>query len=176
MTMFARFTPHSKRLVVRGGTLAGESGRQLLDTDFLLLAVAESGVVDGVSAAAVRARIGGPTDHELLATLGIDLDVVRSRVGDLTDDLTRWDLKRSPTRPLRVTLTGPAGDLRLTGQARKVIEVAQCWARHRDAQVSAHDLMAGLLADDHNESVRILRHLGTDLRALWRRGLPGAAA
>lgn len=176
MTMFARFTPHSKRMVVRGGVLAAEFGRHRLDTDFLLLAVAESQVIDNVSATAVRAWIGGESDRELLATLGIDLDVVRERLGGVPDNPALWDLRRSAIRPLRVTLSGPSGELLLTGQARKAVEVALHHAHRRGSQVSANDLVLGLLADHHNESVRILHRLGADLRTLWRQQLSGSAA
>ncbi len=171
--MFASFDPTARRVVIRAAGLAAEYGRRTLDTDLLLLALAEAHAVDGVTADAVRARITGPTDRELLATLGIDLDVVRPRV---EEDLGAWRLRRSPLRPLRVTLTGPAAEFELTAHARKVVEVAHHYARRGGATIKPPHLVLGLLADGRNRSVRILHRGGVDLRALWGRQLPRAAA
>jgi ClpA/ClpB-like protein len=171
--MFTRFDPTARRAVIRAGRLAAEYGRRALDTDFLLLALAEAHAVDGVSADAVRARITGPTDRELLATLGIDLDAVRPRV---EDDLGAWRLRRSPLRPLRVALTGPGVEVELTMHARKAVEVALCHARHGGTSVKPPHLVLGLLADSSSPSVRLLHRLGADLRMLWRRQLPRTAA
>jgi hypothetical protein len=171
--MFTRFDPPARRAVIRAGRLAAEYGRRTLDTDFLLLALAEAHAVDGVTADAVRARITGPTDRELLATLGIDLDAVRPRVAD---DLGSWRLRRSPLRPLRVALTGPGVEVELTAHARKAVEVALYYAQRGGTSVKPPHLVLGLLADGRSPSVRLLHRLGTDLRALWGRQLPRAAA
>jgi len=168
--MFASFDPAARRAVIRAGRLAAEHGRRELDTEFLLLALTETRAVDGVTADAVRARIPGPTDRELLATLGIDV------VPPPLEDLGTWRLQRSPLRPLRVTLTGPATDLPLAMQARKAVEVAQYYAKREGGQVTPPHLVLGLLADRRSESVRILHRLGADLRALWGRQLPRTAA
>ncbi|MEV8639022.1 Clp protease N-terminal domain-containing protein [Streptosporangium sp. NPDC051023] len=166
--MFHAFTPEARRVMVRAALLALDCGRNTLDEDMLLLALAESWPVEGftVTASAVRAEIGGaPGDHELLATLGIDLDEVRRRIPVRRDDPAAWRLRRSRVRPLRVTLTGPAGVLPLTGGARKVVEVAANW-RGAGPRVTEKDLLRGLLADGSNVSVRILRRLGVDLDGL----------
>jgi hypothetical protein len=130
----------------------------------------------GISAAAVRAMIEARTplrhDRELLATLGIDLDEVLRRVLDATstrlDDPSRWQLRRSRARPLRLTLTGPAAEIVLDQSGRKVIEVAQ-WARRRGHRtlIDREDLLWGLLADASSESVRILHRCNVDLCRLW---------
>jgi len=171
--MFARFDPTARRAVVRAAQLAGEYGRRTLDTDFLLLALAEAHAVDDVTADAVRSRISGPTDRELLATLGIDLDALRPR---LDDDLGAWRLRRSPLRPLRVTITGPTTAFELTAHSRKVVEVALHYAHRGGTSVQPPHLVLGLLADRNNRSVRILHRLGADLRTLWGRQLPRTAA
>ncbi len=181
--MFAEFTPTARQAVVRSGMLAADAGRGVLSTDFLLLGLTEVDDLDqslesfGVTAAAVRAEVdkgrgGAPSrDRELLATLGIDLDEVRRRAADATstspDDPRLWQLHRSRVRPLRVELVGPASQLPLDGRSRKVIEVAQYYARRRRAPVTGEDLVMGLLADGSNESVRILCRLRVDLRRLW---------
>jgi hypothetical protein len=183
--MFARFTPSARAVVVRAGMLAIDAGRPVLGTDYLLLALAErdrSGGWLGVAPEAVRAELSRlarcpgrperPDDRELLAAIGIDLDEVRRRIAAATsvrvDDPARWRLRRSLARPLRITLTGPASELVLAGQSRKVIEVA-LWARHGRPLVTEEGLLWGLLADGSNDSVRILCGLGVDLRALWSR-------
>jgi hypothetical protein len=186
--MFGRFTPGARRAVVQAGIGSLEAGRPRLDTDFLLLGLAE--VPDaapaleehGVGPGIVRAEIHLPAgashrwgDRELLAALGIDLDLVRRLASQgaaiRPDDPTLWRLYRSPARPLRVALAGPAGTLVLTGRGRKVVEVAS-WAAARAGgrrtPITGEHLLWGLLADGSNESVRILRRLGVDLRALWR--------
>jgi hypothetical protein len=94
------------------------------------------------------------------------------------DDPARWRLRRSPVRPLRVTLSGPATEIVLNEGGRKAIEVAR-WASRRGHRPLAdrEDLLLGLLADGSSESVRILRRggadigrLGADLRRWHRRG------
>jgi len=183
MTMFAAFTPPAHQAVVRSGRLAADAGRRVLSTDFLLLGLTEVHDLDpplerlGITAAAVRAQIdqqhGGapPGDHELLASLGIDLEEVRRRAGLATstspDDPNLWQLCRSRVHPLRVELVGPASHLQLDGRSRKVIEVAMHYARRRHALVSGEDLLVGLLADGSNESVRVLCRLRVDLSQLW---------
>jgi hypothetical protein len=178
--MLTTFAPPARLAVIRAGLLARELGRGVLSDEFFLLALAEGqplGSVElGITATAVRAGIQarGPLrpDHELLATLGIDLDEVRRRVLEATatrlDDPARWRLQRSRVRPLRVTLSGPATEIVLDESGRKVIEVAR-WASHRGHRPLAdrEDLLWGLLADSSNRSVRILRRGHVDIHRLW---------
>lgn len=185
ITTLTRFTPAARRTIVRAGTLAAEAGRDTLDTGYLLLALSESGPLTapvgdlaelGITTASVRAEIDAwwppRRDRELLATLGIDLDDVRRRAQESTsarhDDPALWRLRRSRLRPLRVTLTGPAVELRLDEGGRKVVEVAH-WAARKGKRSSIHreDLLWGLLADGTNASVRVLRRHGIDLHRLW---------
>ena len=181
MTMLATFTPPARQTVIRAGLLASEGGATRLGDGYLLLALAESqpltSPVDlGVTAAMVRAQLGAQTprrhDGDLLATLGIDLDEVRRRALDATsarlDDPSRWRLRRSRVRLLRVTLTGPGAEITLNEGGRKAIEVAR-WASRRGhrTQIAREDLLWGLLADASSESVRILRRGQVDLGRLW---------
>jgi hypothetical protein len=72
------------------------------------------------------------------------------------------------SRPLRVTLTGPAAEITLNEGGRKAIEVAQWASRRGHRTLVAHeDLLWGLLADASSESVRILRRCRLDLGRLW---------
>jgi hypothetical protein len=181
MTMLTTFAPPARQTVIRAGLLASEGGMSRLSDGYLLLALAESQPLTrpvdlGVTADLVRAQLTAQArrrhDRELLATLGIDLDEVRSRVLGATsmrlDDPALWRLRRSRVRPLRVTLTGPAAEITLNEGGRKVIEVAR-WVSHRGhrAQVAREDLLWGLLADASSESVRILRHYRVDIGRLW---------
>jgi hypothetical protein len=181
MTMLTTFAPPARQTVIRAGLLASEGGMSRLSDGYLLLALAESQPLTrpvglGVTADMVRAQLTAQArrrhDRELLATLGIDLDEVRSRVIRATsmrlDDPALWRLRRSRVRPLRVTLTGPAAEITLNEGGRKVIEVARWVSRrgHR-AQVTREDLLWGLLADASSESVRILRHDRVDIGRLW---------
>ena len=181
MTMLTTFAPPARQAVIRAGLLASEGGMSRLSDGYLLLALAESQPLTrpvdlGVTADMVRAQLKAQArrrhDRELLATLGIDLDEVRSRVLGATsmrlDDPALWRLRRSRVRPLRVTLTGPAAEITLNEGGRKVIEVARWVSRrgHR-TQVTREDLLWGLLADASSESVRILRHGQVDIGRLW---------
>jgi hypothetical protein len=185
----AAFSPSAREVIIRAGMTAADCGQRRLSDGFLLLALAEGEplarpvALDLASIAsriraAIEARSPRHRDRELLGTLGIDLDEVRRRAVAATDvdDPARWRLRRSPVRPLRVTLSGPATEIVLDEGGRKVIEVAR-WASRRGHRTLAEreDLLWGLLADGHSESVRILRrggadlsHLGADLRR-WHR-------
>jgi hypothetical protein len=173
------FAPSARLAVVRAGLTAADCGQARLSDGFLLLALAEGEplarpVELGVTAASIRAAIEARAprrrDRELLATFGIDLDEVRRRPFSATrsDDPARWRLRRSPVRPLRVTLSGPATEIVLDEGGRKVIEVARWASRlgHR-TMVEREDLLWGVLADGSSESARILRRGGADLGRLW---------
>ncbi|MEV7011438.1 Clp protease N-terminal domain-containing protein [Streptosporangium sp. NPDC051022] len=169
--MFTGFTPEARRVMVRAALLSLDNGRAALDEDMLLLALAESWPVTGfeVTADAVLAQIGpSGNDRELLATLGVDLEEIRRRMPVRRDDPAAWRLRRSRLRPLHVVLTGPVGDLPLTGRARKAVEVAVHW-HGAGPEVTEEDLLRGLLADGSNTSVSILRRLGVDLPLLATR-------
>jgi hypothetical protein len=176
----AAFSPSAREVIIRAGMTAADCGQRRLSDGFLLLALAEGEplarpvALDLASIAsriraAIEARSPRRRDRELLATLGIDLDEVRRRAVAATgvDDPARWRLRRSPVRPLRVTLSGPATEIVLDEGGRKVIEVAR-WASRRGhrPQAEREDLLWGLLADGRSESVRILRRSGADLGRL----------
>jgi hypothetical protein len=179
MSIHDRFTNGARRAVIAAGLDAMDRGRDRLDTDLLLLGLVQATPTlhPHVDADAVRQEIdrttGAPDrdDRALLATLGIDLDEVTRRMygsaGVRRDDPRLWTLRRATWRPLRMTLRGPARSVRLTGHSRKVIEVA-AWAAGRGRPITGEHLLWGLLADGTNESVRVLRRLGVDLRPVYR--------
>ena len=176
----AAFSPQARAVIIRAGMTAADCGQRRLSDGFLLLALAEGeplarpvdldlASIASRIRAVVEARAPRRRDRELLATLGIDLDEVRRRavVATGVDDPARWRLRRSPVRPLRVTLSGPAIEVALDEGGRKVIEVAR-WASRRGhrPQAEREDLLWGLLADGRSESVRIRRRSGADLSRL----------
>lgn len=171
--MLARFTDGAGRTMIRAGILAFDAGRRALDTDLLLLALAEERPFTlasfTASPEAVRERVDTGRARELLATLGIDLDQVRRRNRQGAQDPRRWRMARPPLRPLRVTLYGPLGELPLTMHARKAVEVA-LW---KPGPVTGERLLWGLLADGANGTARVLRAVGVDLVALTEEaGIP----
>ena len=190
-----RFTPAACQALVQAGRLAAEDGHALIGPEFVLLALADgrplAGRPDGigVSPAAVRDQIrrgreSHPRDDgELLAALGIDAGEVVRRASEATGirpgDPALWSLRRSRIRPLRLTLDGPAVRLALTGDSRKVIEVA-VWSARRARRLLAdrEDLLLGLLADGSSPAVHLLAGLRVDIRALghdlrsWHGSLP----
>jgi Clp amino terminal domain, pathogenicity island component len=180
VTMLDRFTPAARQTVVQAGlAAAGDGGNgSTLGTEFLLLALADSGPLAGrpeglgVSPASVREQIGGRAgrDDELLATLGIDAGQVRRRAFDAAgirpDDPALWTLRRSRARPLRVTLHGPATQAQLNEGSRKVIEVATWLCRRGHRRLTdREDPLWGLLCDS-SEAMRILLRLGVNLPEL----------
>ncbi|TMR94381.1 Clp protease N-terminal domain-containing protein [Nonomuraea basaltis] len=171
--MFARFTEGARHAVVRAGILALDAGRPVLDADLMLLGLAEVRpfALSSFTASGrdVRERVDAGDARSLLATLGIDLDLVHRRTRAGADEPRAWNLRRSRLRPLRVTLYGPLGEIPLAMHARKVIEVAM-W---RPGPVTGERLLWGLLADYSNGAAGILRDAGVDLRTLVREaGIP----
>jgi hypothetical protein len=188
MTIMDRFTDNAGRAFVEAGLGAIHRGRDLLDTDVLLLGLFEAQAANNTlgrqtDLRSVRREVDRPAptvddgepahrrrDRDLLATLGIDLDEVTSRMyraaGVTRDDPRLWTLRRSPVRWLRLTLSGPAGSVQLTGHSRKVVEVAS-WAAGHGRPITGDHLLWGLLADGTNQSVRLLHRLGVDLHPIW---------
>jgi hypothetical protein len=175
--VFARFTEDARKAVVRAGILALDAGRPALEADLMVLGLAEVRPFTltsfTASASDVRERVDVGDARSLLATLGIDLDLVHRRTRAGADAPDAWRLRRSRLRPLRVTLYGPLGQIPLAMHARKVIEVAQ-W---RPGPITGEHLIWGLLADCSNGAAGILRDSGVDLPALVREiGMPGRRA
>jgi hypothetical protein len=171
MSMLDRFSPATQRSIADAGALARRACRHQLGTDALLLALTvRSGVRPvlerfGADEAAVRhvldTRWGwedGPDDHQLLARLGIDLDAVRA-AGPAGAGRTRWRLERARLRPLRLCLSSPGTAFILTGQARKVVEVAQWRGRRHGGPATDADLLHAMLCDPHSRSSQTLCEL-----------------
>jgi hypothetical protein len=188
MTIMDRFTDNAGRAFVEAGLGAIHRGRDRLDTDVLLLGLFQARAANATlrrqtDLTSVRREVDrrAPTvddeepayrrrDRESLATLGINLDEVTTRMyraaGVNRDDPRLWTLRRSPVRRLRLTLSGPAGSVQLTGRSRKVVEVAS-WAAGHGRPITGDHLLWGLLADGTNRSVHILHRLGVDLHPIW---------
>ncbi|GII83485.1 hypothetical protein Ssi03_14750 [Sphaerisporangium siamense] len=170
------YTTAARRAMARAGVLAAGAGHRTVDDVHLLLALTETRPFERPPTAftltpkAARAVMEITDDQDardrvLLATLGIDLDEVRRRLRGPapSGDPALWRLHRARLRPLRVTLSGPPGDLVLTGKARKVIEVA---AWRAPGPVRGEDLLWGVLCDHTNPALRVLRAGGVDICGL----------
>ncbi|MGZ4639278.1 MAG: Clp protease N-terminal domain-containing protein [Actinomycetes bacterium] len=169
-----------------------ELGHSWLGTEHLLLGLlrgpaddpavsllVERGVtLDRVRAALVRdlAVPGATDDKELLATLGIDLDVVRARIEvslgpDAIDEL--YARRRRGGRRLA---RGPLCGFAMAPRAKLALERARLTAKtgHR-SQATSTDLLIGLLDVPDGMAVRLLRGLGIDPDALRTQLRPRAA-
>jgi hypothetical protein len=171
MSMLDRFAPSAQRSLLDAGELARRARRPQLGTDALLLALTTQSAVRpvldraGADEAAVRGVLAerwqwrdGPDDRALLARLGIDLDAVHA-AADAAGAPTRWRLERSRLRPLRLCLASPATAVVLTGQARKVIEVALWRADRLRRPATDADLLHGMLCDPASRSSQTLCEL-----------------
>jgi hypothetical protein len=72
---------------------------------------------------------------------------------------TRWRLERSRLRPLRLCLASPATAMVLTGQARKVVEVALWRGGRLRRPATDADLLHGMLCDPESRSRQVLSEL-----------------
>ncbi|WP_327090588.1 hypothetical protein OIE66_08175 [Nonomuraea sp. NBC_01738] len=160
--MLERFDEAARRAFARAGELALEAGRPELDTDLLLLALAETRPfrLETFTATpeALRGRMAVRDTRGLLRTLGVDLDEVRRAAPGV---LGPWRMERFL---LRVTLYGPRGQVALAMHTRKVVEVA-LYGR-RAGVVTGEGLVRGLLADRRNGAVGHLRATGVNVGAL----------
>ncbi|MEE8601383.1 Clp protease N-terminal domain-containing protein [Euzebya tangerina] len=85
--MFERFTEDAREVVVEAQRIGRERGERAIDEEHLLLALLVIGqplggallTTGGLTAAAVRERMDR-SDEQLLATLGVDVEVVRARM------------------------------------------------------------------------------------------------
>jgi hypothetical protein len=71
----------------------------------------------------------------------------------------RWRLERSRLRPLRLCLSSPGTAFLLTGQARKVVEVAQWRGRRLRRAATDVDLLHAMLCDPASRSSQALGEL-----------------
>jgi hypothetical protein len=191
--MIDRFSFSARRSLTRAGALARRAGLVEIDTDALLLSLADDSEVSDVLARygatnyAIRDVIAcwwgwraAPDDEQLLAAVGIDVERVRRLLPTGFDETAGWRLARSRLRPLRVSLIGPTGALALSGQSRKVIEVALWRADQRGSHPGDADLLYGMLLDPRSRSHQVLGELRVCFRTLVEHlealDTPGAAA
>ena len=182
--MFDRCDANTSRVVDLGLEAARAFGHNYLGTEHLLLAMAErrdllpapvQSLLPEVEA--IRARIasliGGPAqrDADLLATVGVDLDEVRSAVrrtfGDETiDRLGRrrvhqpWQPWRRPSRRCTSLL---AGTMAVACRAKQAFERAGRDAdRRRLRSIDPAALLLGMVEVEDAMANRLLRDGGID--------------
>lgn len=165
--MFERFTRDARAVVVHAQEIARERHDALIGPEHLLLglyavpggpAVAVLATA-GIAQADVEADLARPpaADAEALATLGIDLDEVRSRVeeafGPGALDRTRAARGRFAT-----------GHIPFDGGAKKALELALREAvRMRSGEIGTQHVLLGLLHDGRARDLLAAR--GLDLQA-----------
>jgi ATP-dependent Clp protease ATP-binding subunit ClpA len=168
--MFERFTGEARAVVLGAQAEAEALGDEVIGSEHLLLsllrdpagAAARLLALWGVEARGVRDDVerlagdGGPDiDAGALATLGIDLDEIRSRV-------------ESTFGPGALGRRRAAGArLPFGREAKKSLELALREALSLgDRHIGAEHVLLGLLRDERGEAARILRSRGVDRAAV----------
>ncbi len=181
--MFERFSSDAREVLVRAQEHAHRLGHSWIGCEHLLLGAAGSATRAGTLLRdrgarpdaleeAITAVIGlGPAvgdDKVLLATVGIDLDRVRSAVeatfgpGALDGVGARRRSRRWWRRLTRCTArTTTAGKRLFTPKAKRCLELSLREAlRLKDNHVGVEHIALGLLARDDTAAWNILVHLG----------------
>ena len=176
--MFERFHADARQAVVLAREEAVRMGQGSIGCEHLLLGVmarpdgpaARALSASGVDAADVRARIAAGTtptaeslDADALASLGIDLDAVR-RAAEAS--FGRGALDRAEPSRRRVPDRG-LGGMRLTGEAKKALELAlRAAVKLRSGHISAGHLLIGIIDQGGNAALATLTAAGADPGAL----------
>ncbi len=169
--MFERFTQDGRNSVI----LAQEESRRLrhgfIGPEHLLLGLAattagaagEALAAAGLQISDLRLRVAAkdaepdePLDAEALATLGIDLDVVR-RTTEAAFGPGALDRRRGM----------PRGHLPFAPDAKKSLELALREAvRLKSREIASGHVLLGILRAGDNTAVRVLADAGTDIQQL----------
>jgi ATP-dependent Clp protease ATP-binding subunit ClpA len=179
LTVFERFTPEAREVVVLAQEEARALGHDHVGTEHLLLALLRSdtatsavlrrhGLTHAEVAEAVTAHLGAvDLDAEALRTLGIDLDAVRD-VAEATFGPGALDAPRSGRR------RGVPGHIPFTAGAKKVLELSLREAiAQRSRTIRDGHLALGLLREGQGLAAKVLHDRGVDPVAL-RAGLSAA--
>jgi ATP-dependent Clp protease ATP-binding subunit ClpA len=159
--MFERFTAQARGVVAAAHDEARALRHDAVRDEHLLIALAAA--EDGPASAALRAEGLSPEalrdavrkrpalDAGALATIGIDLDAVRSSV-------------ESAFGPGALDRSGsPRGRARFDRSSKRVLEDALGVAiRRRDRHISAEHILLALLDEPAGRATAVLRDLGVD--------------
>jgi ATP-dependent Clp protease ATP-binding subunit ClpA len=179
--MFERFTPAAREVVVRAQEEAWVLSHDFIGTEHLLIALcderagraAELLAELGLERAAVRDEVvratpappEGKLDAEALASIGVDLDAVRTRVEGAF----------GPGALDRPGRRCAGGTTPFSGRAKKSLELAVREARALgSAALRPEHLLLGLLHEGDGVAALILKAHRADLGA-WRTRLRTAA-
>lgn len=182
--MFDRCDPDTKAVLDTGLAEARHLGHNWLGTEHLLVALAQhhdrlppavARLLPSVAEvrAALDAEIPGPPppDAELLATLGIDLDDVRTTVrqafgSDALDRLAQrrvhqpWQPWR---RPRRRCLSMLAGHMSVAPRVKQALELAaQDATRRGRSMIDPAGLLLGMVEVEDARANRLLRDVGVE--------------
>jgi ATP-dependent Clp protease ATP-binding subunit ClpA len=174
--MFERFTDSARAVVVAAQEEARGMHHGWIGTEHLLLGLLadgnsptaavlrQHGLTRETVAGAVQAHLGSDgLDADALATLGIDLDTVRSTV---EASFGRGALDPRPRRGKRRALEG---HIPFSARAKKVLELSlrEAVARKDGAVTEAH-VMLGLIREGQGLAMKVITDRGIDLEELRR--------
>ena len=182
--MFDRCDPDTTSIIDEGLAEARRLGHNWLGTEHVLIALLQHPAllppavvmllpsVDAVRSA-LNAAISGPppADAELLATLGIDLQEVRTTIGRTfgTDALDRLGRRRVHQpwqpwrRPSRRCISILAGNMSCAPRLKQALEHALRDATQRDrALIEPAGLLLGIVTVQDAVANELLRTLGVD--------------
>lgn len=174
--MFERFTPAARRAVVDAQVEARQLGHRIVGTEHLLLGLLAD--TDGLAAralhrfgvrpASVRAWIaqivgqtpGARLDADALASIGIDLDAVRTRVEDAFGP-------GALDHPRRCRRGAQRGYMPVSPRAKKVLELSLREAvRRKTRSIGTEHLLLGILREGKGLAAGLLAQSGVDRRAV----------
>jgi ATP-dependent Clp protease ATP-binding subunit ClpA len=187
--MFERFTKDARRVVLGAQEEARALRHREIGSEHLLLAVlaADAGAATqvlrdaGLSADSARtlvAELGsrssfsGAPDPDALATIGIDLDAVRSSVEE-----TFGAGALEGTKAARARVRGHRGHLPFTRSAKKALELSLREALalgHR--HIGVEHILLGLLRDNAAQANTVIVEAGADPASIRRALLDKIAA
>ncbi|MFG3227833.1 Clp protease N-terminal domain-containing protein [Kitasatospora sp. NPDC048194] len=178
--MFERFTDQARNVVTSAHEEAAALGHAQIGTEHLLLALLgvpddpaaavliESGLDQETARRAVCALLGPGDDAAALASIGIDLDAVRSSVeAAFGEGALDAPGEEEPKRRgwFRSEPKGRRG--RFTGRAKKALELSLRESlRLKSGQIAVGHLLLGVIREAEGLGVRVIVDHGLDLGAV----------
>jgi ATP-dependent Clp protease ATP-binding subunit ClpA len=162
--MFERFTDEAREVVVRAQREADTLGHDYLGTEHLLLGLASDdgaagsalrslGVSSDELRASARPHVPARRDEDALATIGIDLDEVRSRIEESFGPGALERTRAGRRRLVRRRRFGPL--------ARRTLELSLREALCRgDRRIGSEHVLLGLLRAGRGPGVELLEQRG----------------
>jgi ATP-dependent Clp protease ATP-binding subunit ClpA len=180
MTMFERFTPPARQVVVRAQEEARALRHDHLGTEHILLglladpatgaaaALTDAGLTPGSVRADIARRVAGRNlgehDADALRAIGIDLDVVREKVEQAFGPGALQRRRGGARRLLGI------GHIPVSRRAKKVLELSLREALHLGHRwIGPDHILLGLLREGEGVAAQLLRDGGVDPADLRQR-------